>query len=287
MISWAIVALVFFGLLLVPTIVGSILFFANRPGTAPRRVGGAIGMVCGSFLGVFLVMGTLLTGFSVRHHTTVHAPPINRPREILRAEPLQPPPPVSPPANTDTGLTRLTDDDTAAPADALKPPPEKVAPGSLVVSSGDKRPDWLMQNGFKDGDALYLNFASSKYSTLEEAREDASRLVRKKLAEDFQNVYRSSGNFIFELPVSDLRRIAVRKEYQDEKQHDFGNFQAPMYAVCWQVEFSPEVRTNLRHIWKAHVQESRTLTVGGTLLVITVALAGLSLFTRRRSGVMR
>src|SRR5690348_9178263 len=120
-----IITWVFCGLLFVAAIVGTILHFANRPGTGPRRVGGAIGMVCGSVLASLMVLGAVVglsvTGFraTAEHHASSRAGNV-----IQSPSPQSAPRPV----NSDAGLTRLPESKSATPADALKPLPEKVAP---------------------------------------------------------------------------------------------------------------------------------------------------------------
>jgi hypothetical protein len=284
-----IITWVFCGLLFVAAIVGSIVFFANRPGTGPRRVGRAIGMVCGGFLAFLLAAGAIaIPVVQQSREEGVRRNTAQRLREIgeqahAQSDQVEMQRSEQTPKNADAGLKRLPEEKNPSATSGNASTDSGDGPR---VSIGTKSPEWISREGHKEGDALFLVYASKRYSTLEEARFDVAQTVKKKLAEDFQRVYHRSSQFIFELPVNDIRRLAVRQEYLDPQEHDFGSFRAPMYAVWWQLELSPEVRTNLYGLWKDQAKEGRTLTVGGALLGITVALAGLSLLTRRRSGVM-
>lgn len=272
-----IVTWVFCGLLFIAAIVGTILYFANRPGTGPRRVGGAIGMVCGLFLGVLLVLGTVVMGY----RTTVQyaEPPKVSTAQFPQLQPVQAPPQV----NTDAGLKRLPDvEPNGSSVDALAPSTGHDDRSRMPES----RPGWTNVAETKQGDVSLLVFESKQYSTIDEARQELAAAVKIRLDRDFKAVFHTPAGGIRDLPLPDLKRLAVRNEYVETIERDFGTFFAPMHRVWWQLELSPAVRTDLRSQWKAQVQETRTLTVGGALLGITVALAGLSLFTRRRSVVM-
>lgn len=342
-----IVAMVFFGLLFVPAVVGSILFFSGRPRSGVRRVGGSMMLVCGGFLSLLFLLRISLFGlrnvspqrqaatrtsvvpqdwtrqqeqaerqwkgkqeeiakkFQLRQDETNQK--FQRLQEAANQEwqrkqhqvvssptpPTHPTPPHPPQAelkaeseaNVDVGLTRLPDGQaTTSPVDALKP--SKGGSPSMPTDQVMQPPEWIRGRDKIVGDISLLVLSSKQYSTVDEARQELANWAKGKLSRDFQNTYHASATFVHSLPLDELKSIAVRKEFIEKADYDFGNFTAPMHRVWWQVELSPEVRTKLRAIWKEQTQDQRTWTVAGTFGGITVLLAGLSLLTRRRHAVM-
>jgi len=258
-----ILTLVFCGLLLVAATVGSVLFFAGRPGSGVSRVGRSLAVVCGSTLGVLLCVG-FFVGFAVnpsRVVVNVH----DSPAQETRAHAVASPP-------------------LLAEAEEEQIPPVSAEPASPSTGHEDRtisaaRPEWTLAGETHHGDVRQSVLSSKQFSTLDEARNDIATAARNLLAQDFESVYHTSAGALRSLPLKALTDIAVKQEHVETVERDFGSF-------WWQVEVSPDVRTNLHPVWKTAVQEQRTVAVAGTLAAVTVAFAGLSLLTRRRRAVM-
>ncbi|HUQ70429.1 MAG TPA: hypothetical protein VM165_12940, partial [Planctomycetaceae bacterium] len=297
---------VVYGLLFfVATIVGTILFLAGQPRSGVRRVGRAISLTCGSVCVLFFLA---LTWFGVRTSSTEHfevrsgpMPPMPpsrtaelQPRPVPEQPTALPPQVIAQPriiqretaASPDAGLTRLPEAGEVAPPVKILPPQNGQDDRTTTATTTPKRPAWTNLSEIKQGDVTHVVLASQQYSTIEEARQELAKSAKTLLTRDFESVYRTSAEGLRNVSLDTLKVMAVRQEYVETVDRDFGSFYAPMHRVWWQLELSPEVRMNLRQIWKAQVQEFRTLTVGGTLLVVTASLAGLSLLTRRRPAVM-
>lgn len=287
-----ILAVVLFGLLFVPTVVGSILFFSGRPRSGVRRVGGSMMLVCGGMLTMLLLAGFLLVGYRSASEVQVRAETRHRLEELgrsLHAEhpPAPPHPPQAPlkaeaELNIDAGLQRLPEA-VEQPADATSAQAERIEP----TNPKEDRPAWIAATESRVGDVRHLVLSSKQYATLDEARQELANAAKSVLADDSLRIFHTDMmRQLQSLSVPQLRSLAVKQEHTETTPTDFGNFTAPMHRVWWQVELSPEVRTKLRAIWKEQTQDVRTWIVAGTLIDITVLLAGLSLFTRWRSGAI-
>lgn len=272
MIPVVILALVFTGLLFAATTVGSVLFFAGPPGSSVSRVGRALAVVCGSLLGVLLCAATFL-GFAARGTMVVHGH--DAPREII-AHPTAHSAPSQP-------LLAEAEEEQITPVSAESTSP---AAGHEDRTISAAPPEWTLAGEVRHGDVRQIVLSSKQFSTLDEARNDIAATARNLLAKDFESVYHTPAETLRQLPLKTLTDVAVKQEHVETVERDFGSFFAPMHRVWWQVEVSPDVRTNLHPVWKAAVQEQRTITVAGTLAAATVAFAGLSLLTRRRRAVM-
>ena len=296
---WILVILVwvFCGLMFVAGVVGSILFFAGKPRSGVRRVGGSLAMVCGLMLGLLMVTGfvagLLLTG--VRQSQEQHVR-VQKQAEMKRlGEELhrqsggtermesRPGQSVMIPENVDADMPRLPDDavPASAPVAASHGDAEPV-PATTAAARPVQRPDWTNTPQVVAGDVTHSVLSSKQYTTVDEAREEVAAAAVKLLVEDFERIYGVSAENLKNLPVETLRTMAVRQEFIETVDRDFGNFTAPMHRVWWQIELSPVVRTSLHPLWKSRVQEQRVLIVGGGLLAVTVCLAGFSLFSQRR-----
>lgn len=290
-----ILAIVLFGLLFVPTIVGSILFFSGRPRSGVRRVGGSMMLVCGTVLAGLLILATMLVGYRSAASVQIQQDAMRRAdreaAELQRRYTTPPPVVVSPEhrltaeaippeLNVDAGLKRLQE--AEQPADAILPQAERIEP----MVEKPQRPAWTATSESRQGDVRHLVLSSKQYATLDEARQELTADVIRLLENDFRSVFHTSADGLRSLSIPELRSLAVKQEHTETTPTDFGNFTAPMHRVWWQVELSPEVRTKLRALWKEQTQDVRTWIVAGTLIDITVLLAGWSLFTRWRRAAM-
>lgn len=266
---WIIVATVFLGLFTVATVVGSVLFFSGRRGSGVRRVGGSLAMTCGCFLVLALtgfIFLTLPLGRARMEFGNQSHHDGGPPRRIIKAN------------NVDVGLTQLPD---AEPADALA-----QLPIEDDLTADSQRPKWTTAPVSTHGDLTHVVIAGQQFATIEEARQDAAAAARTQLLADFEKTYGHSTKLLSNrLSDESLRTLAVRKEFVETAERDFGNFVAPMHRVWWQVELSPAVRSELYPQWRAKEQEIRTLVVAGNLALVTIGLAFVSWFTRKRAAV--
>jgi|GEM_PF-4684195 len=267
----AIVGLVFTALLLVATAVGSILFFANRPGTGVRRVGRAIGTVCGSLLLVLLILGIGAGSFATIRRARHPAPP-----HLKHAEKL---PPYLRDKSVPPHLRQMEPEVAEIPVDALLPP-------SDTPTNPGERPAWVDAGEVKQGDATYVVISSQQFATVDEARDNIKRAARTQLLADFEKTYGNSTKLLSgRLSDETLRTLAVRQEFVETVNRDFGSFTAPMHRFWWQIELSPAVRSELYPMWRSKEQEIRTMVVAGNLALATIGLVLVSWFTRRKTVI--
>jgi hypothetical protein len=294
--SFAIVAAVFFGLLFVATIVGTILFLSGRLGSGVRRVGGSMALACGLMLSVLLVFGTVAIGYQsttdVRQVSQERRTAVRQRNDEVRSSsgefqqnsmdrgPAPPPSLVS--KSAAARPTRFPDvDPYNSSVDAMKSLSGHDDRTAQVEKSME-RPDWIRSSKMQDGDVIKVVLSSKQYATIDEATEELVGAARTLLAQDFETVFHTTAAGILDLPLLELKSLAVREQYVETIDRDFGNFFAPMHRVWWQLELSPQVRMRLREVWRTRVQETRTGTIVETLLAMTAALGVLSLITRKK-----
>jgi hypothetical protein len=282
-----ILLLVFLGLMFVGTIVGTILFLSGRRGSGLRRVGGSIGLVSGSALAVIVLFGSILGIARVQHSREV----ILRDQEVQNLRNLgerlhhQDAQPASPRPQPENAAPAPVNGTASSPADAslvLTPHDDR----SVSDAGEEKRPEWTTRPQDRQGDVTQLVLASQQFATVEEARSSVAKIAKERLADDFQNVFRVSSQEIRTLLDETVKQLAVRQEFVETVQRDFGSFFAPMHRVWWQVELSPAVRTGLHPFWKSRAQEIRTIIVGAAIFDATLLFAGLSWFYRRRQRAL-
>lgn len=78
----------------------------------------------------------------------------------------------------------------------------------------------------------------------------------------------------------------VKEQYAEVIDRDFGAFFHPMYRVWWQVELSPEVRTEFLPAWKRGLTANRIYNVGYAATLLALA-ASLTAMNRRLSLLVR
>lgn len=268
-------AMVLCGLLIVATVVGSVLFLSGRPRSGVWRVGGSLALVCGGILTVIALSAGILV-------PVVQQSRENHRRDLLQrdlrkvGEQLH-----NQQHNPDAGLKRLPDD---VPADAVA----RLTghdDRTVATSTAGQRPDWLNASLKQQGDVVHLVVSGQQFATIEEARHDVASEARKQLLADFEKTYGASARSLADLSNDDLRLLAVRKEFVETVERDFGNFFAPMHRVWWQVELSPQVRSELYPLWRGGEQQTRRRFVIFGFATATIGLALVSWLTRRKPVV--
>ncbi len=181
-------------------------------------------------------------------------------------------------------LVRLSDDpaDAATAVAAVRDP----LPQDDRTTANEPTPDWLATGRHVfDGQEL-LVIASQQFATEGEARHDADAQVAELLTTDLAQFTRAPlGPRRSPVTGTDVHR-AVREEFMQSVQRDFGTFFAPMYRVWYKVELSPAVREPYLVGWRAQLVESRTLTVVSGFAALLLAPLGVlfAAAARRATG---
>lgn len=172
----------------------------------------------------------------------------------------------------DAGLTRISDTDVASALTPLNNDPLTQADRTQIAENPEKpEPEWMQGTLPTISDGRYEVIGSGQFASIEEARNDANRQCGQLLAADLHP-------FVSRVPFRQRRRDqttgpvgpAIREEYVQQFERDFGSFFAPMYRVWYLVELSPRIREPVIAQVKAESQEGRVIAVA-------VAFAGLCL----------
>ena len=152
------------------------------------------------------------------------------------------------------------------------------------------RPSWTKNGDETKDDVRRIVLTSKLWSTDDEARSELFDRALSLVQADFVARHRgllNQGKYDF-LKPKEFERIAVKEQFVERMEQDFGTFTSPMLRVWWQLEISPLVRTELYPAWKAAVIGNRVLAVGAALALLTMLanFAGLwaRLSTQRNSS---
>lgn len=181
-------------------------------------------------------------------------------------------------AGTFAGIAGFDDITTSRDAVVPKPVPvstRMVGTGAIVpVPTDDRtivvsdtklaqRPDWVDQRSVSDGVVERIVLASEQYTTQQEAEQQLSVNATELLLDDLQKLRPGTARPAKWHPAdADIRRLMVKQRYVEAIDRDFGNFFHPMYRVWWQVELSPEVRTEFLPGWRHSQTVTRVRRVG-------------------------
>ena len=186
---------------------------------------------------------------------------------------------------SESGMTRWNRD-SRTPATASPPRSSTKLLGPLAITpvptddrttitSADgqtQRLAWVDQPRTVDGVIERIVIASQQYTTRDEAEQELSASAADLLVRDLQQLHPGSSRASSWHPSNEeIKRHAVKQQYVEVVERDFGNFFHPMYRVWWQVELSPEVRTEFLPAWKQGLTLNRIRCVG--LVTVSLALA--------------
>lgn len=160
-------------------------------------------------------------------------------------------------------------------------------PTSGRVQAEAERPEWTTEPVVSDGIRRWVVIASQQYTTEAEAEEELFKTARSLVLEDFRALHRTTSVWktAWNPQLEDLRQHVIKERYAEKVDRDFGSFSHPMYRVWWQLEFSPEVHTELAPAWRRGLTQRRTLLVGG-VASSCVALVSLMALSRRLDVVL-
>jgi hypothetical protein len=186
-----------------------------------------------------------------------------------------------------------------APANAVVPvaPPREALPPLTstplqsevpIVNTSSKaplkRPDWLSAH-YTDGDSERIVIQSQQYTTAAEAEQELSANARELLARDLLKLRPGTTRPASWNPSADeIRQTMVKEQYIEVVERDFGSFVHPMYRIWWQVELSPEVRTEFLPAWRRGLTSVRVWNIG--IVVSTIALLSSLFVTYRRLDIL-
>ena len=157
-----------------------------------------------------------------------------------------------------------------------------------VANSGTSGvlPGWVRDGNTSAGDVKRMVYSSQLWSTEAEARHELSALAAASVRADFEERHKGPLERVGRRFLTDERitNLAVKQQYVEHIEQDFGKFSAPMNRLWWQVEISPAVRTELYPAWKAAVTGNRAISVGAILALLTLAANSIALFFQLKPG---
>ncbi len=164
---------------------------------------------------------------------------------------------------------------------AITPVPTDDRTRTTSADGLTQRPAWVDQPSTVDGIGERIAIASQQYTTREEAEQELSSRATELLLRDLQKLYPgTSPQSAWHPADEDVKRHAVKQQYVEVVERDFGNFFSPMYRVWWQVELSPEVRTEFLPAWRQGLTANRIRRVGVVVSTFVLAASLLAIYHR-------
>lgn len=164
---------------------------------------------------------------------------------------------------------------------AITPVPTDDRTTTTSADGQAQRPAWVDQPRTVDGVIERIVIASQQYTTREEGEQELSSGAAGLLVRDLQQLHPGSSGASSWHPTNDeIKRHAVKQQYVEVVERDFGNFFHPMYRVWWQVELSPEVRTEFLPAWKRGLTLNRIHCVGVVAASLALAASLLAIYQR-------
>jgi hypothetical protein len=188
---------------------------------------------------------------------------------------------------------KLISPDSAMKSAKAKKPPETPAKPSKVVSVGfanpkqashveTNRPKWIAEGDKTDGDVNHFVLSSELWSTEEEANQVLKAKAAQIVQADFDSrrlgPFDPRGQQIFN--TQRVIDVAVKNEFVEQVDQNFGKFSTPMTRIWWQLELSPLVRTELYSDWKTAANQNKTIFIGFVMACATLIANVVGLFAR-------
>lgn len=138
----------------------------------------------------------------------------------------------------------------------------------------DSLPAWIQTPEVHSGSRQRLILASRLYTSVAEAErellQEATTLVRDDLR---QHVPLARHATLANVSGDTLRTLVVTNQFQQTEKKDFGNFEAPMQRVWWEVQFDDQTRGNFVPAIRHEVARGRLL-VGVWALALATLIVG-------------
>ncbi|MEI8381689.1 MAG: hypothetical protein WCJ09_16290 [Planctomycetota bacterium] len=137
-------------------------------------------------------------------------------------------------------------------------------------TSDQPRPAWIDKPEIHDGLSEQHVISSQQFSTREEAEQELLKQANQILQDDLAKLFPGeSAVSPWNPTLETLKQHAVKQQYAEVVDRDFGSFVHPMYRVWWQVELSPEVRVEFLPMWRKGITSARIRLVA----VVTTSVA--------------
>ncbi len=158
---------------------------------------------------------------------------------------------------------------------------DQIPVSAVSTSNSSARPAWVNQSRVIDGDSERITLTSHQFSTREEAEVELRLAAVKLVEEDLRRL--QTGPFrprSWQPVAEDVIARAVKEQYDDVAERDFGSFTHPMHRVSWQVELSPAVRTEFMPEWRRAVISFRILLVATVASLFAMAASASVMYFR-------
>lgn len=157
-------------------------------------------------------------------------------------------------------------------------------------TSGQSRPAWLDKPEIHDGLSEQRVISSQQYSTREEAEQELLKQANQILQDDLARLFSGESAVSPWNPTLELlKQHAVKQQYAEVVDRDFGSFVHPMYRVWWQIELSPEVRVEFLPMWRKGITSARIRLVAVVVTSVVLVISLMAFYYRAsllRGGTM-
>ena len=163
----------------------------------------------------------------------------------------------------------------------MDPMSTDVRPVVASLTGLTQRPSWIDQLQTDDGITRRTVISSQQYTTQDEAEQELASTAADILLQDLRQLDPDTARHTSWRPTDEsLKRIAIKRQYVEAIERDFGNFVHPMYRVWWQMELSPEIRMEFLPAWRSALTVSRIRQVGIVVSTIVLLMTLMTIYYR-------
>ena len=221
---------------------------------AASNQGTLIAMLSAIALGIAVIVGLLVVSFQ-RQTVVQEESRLQVARKLAQQDAL---------AEAKDELARLADtklEEKFAEGDVVLPSEPTEAESVVGAKQVDPPlPKWITDPEPSKRDCEYLVLTSGLYATKDEALDDVMKQAVINVKRNFFHYHRDSPNWA--LANADVLHHAVRRQYTQVVEHDFGKFKGKMYRQYLLLEISPAVRDAFYPIWRNQVSRQRLALLG-------------------------
>ena len=141
------------------------------------------------------------------------------------------------------------------------------------IKSAAARPEWTRQSTHVDGRQKLIVVSSGRFASEQEAELHGYQQAAVIAAKEYSSLDPRGIGAVQPQHADLIKDSAIKRQFPEVTQHDFGKFQAPMHQLWLEVALTPELGERLAEPWRQAAIDARLRMLGGWGLWGTAAAA--------------
>lgn len=150
---------------------------------------------------------------------------------------------------------------------------DSVTSEAESIKSDAALPEWTRQAMRIDGRQKLIVVSSGRFASEQEAERHGYQQAAVIAAKEYSSLDPRGIGAVQPQHADLIKDNAIKRQFPEVTQHDFGKFQAPMHQLWLEVAMTPELGERLAEPWRQAAVDARLRTLGGWGLWGTVAAA--------------